>query len=274
MRVRTTGLACPERGQLVTALARQGLAADDGSALTLDLRADGSAVVVELRAATGSTLLRRVLAAGDCEALAETVALLLERRVREVQWEARIPAMRAAQPAAPPAATRAPVVEMTAGVQLASGLGALRPGPSVGLRSWLATAITAGLAAGWSRREEEAGPGSLTLDRIPLDLDAGWGIRGRRWRAAALGRVTLDVVRAASHDLPRTEHRFTTALYVGPALLWGFRVGGPVFVEVGTGLGVRLLGESFVVQGYGPVAQHERLSGRATLSVGIPLVDR
>jgi len=63
------------------------------------------------------------------------------------------------------------------------------------------------------------------------------------------------------------------ALYAGPALTWGFRIDRRLFVDIGAGLGIRLLGETFVVEGVGPVTRHDRVAGKATLTLGIPLTE-
>jgi len=85
--VGVSGSGCPDRAQLVQALRVRGLAVVEGLApFRLDVAVDSAALHLVLRDADRAVVLERTIDSGECGALAETVAMLVERRLAGVAW--------------------------------------------------------------------------------------------------------------------------------------------------------------------------------------------
>lgn len=281
------GLECPAPDELRASLVRQRLSVAEGpaegTAVRLDVRPDGEGLAVVLRDGADDMLLDRRLPRDDCAALADAVALLVESRLAGVRWRGNVPDAPPDEPvpAAPPPPVHAPspapareseplVLSTHLGVIAADPFEhvAAAPGPFVGLRASIAW-LDVALSGGWLAHPElPAGPGSISADEVPIDLDGAFALRFRRVEVALGARLELGVLFASSADLDRTESRTATAVRAGPL--------GQVFVEplrnllVGLSGGVLVLasGYDLVIEGVGTTARQSRFVPHAAASLG------
>lgn len=238
---------CPEREQIEDALARQGFRPTrEVAPFRLDVSGEPSSQRVELREREGGLLLDRTLPAGECDSLAETISLLVERRLAGVAWHAPpvsppAPAAQSAAPAAPPTAPASPravvsrrmassgrwSLDLLAGGLWATGLreDVGQPGASLSLRLRPPAPVGVRLAVAMlSPAVVPVSTGSFRIVRTPVTLAAGWS---PRWT-----RVELDLELCAELERLATESRGIAAprsdtwlaLRAGPAVALGLGI--------------------------------------------------
>lgn len=238
---------CPARAQVEDALARQGFRPTrEVAPFRIDVFGETGSPRVELRERGGGVLLDRPLPVGECESLAETIALLVERRLAGIAWHAPpvappAPVARPTPPAAPPTARAAPRAAVSGRVAptgrwsldlLAGGVWATglredvgQPGGSLALRLRPPAAVGIRLAVAMlSPAVVPASTGSFHIVRTPFTLAAGWS---PRW-----SRVELDLELCAELERLATESRGIAApradtwlaLRAGPAVTLGLGI--------------------------------------------------
>jgi hypothetical protein len=274
-------VSCPDRGALVDALGRRGTEVVDAeqAALRLELGMRGADVAVTLRDRGGQVLAERVLPAGECAALADAIALLVERRVQGIDWEGTVPSGAAAPevPPPPPPPPRAPPprraaperppsptwLHAHAGVTLATELEGrgVRPGPVIGLRLLPPGLADVGLSFAWLRYANLpiGDAGSLDVDRFPIALSTTLALRRPRWEARAGASLEVDVLSIQSH-LSRSASAVRAALRLGPTVELALSPFPRVWVGLGGALPIKVLGYALVVDGLGTVDRQARFA--------------
>lgn len=273
---------CPERPLVEEALARRGFAAAVGDArFRLALSEAGTDLDLTLRDDDGLLLLERSLPRDDCGALAETVAMLVERRLDGVAWRSpavpppELPSSPAPPLPAPPppreppraapraranaaavTARRAVQAEPAWSVDLSAGVlygtsfkeGSGVPGAGVGLRLRPAGHLAAQLAVGWLPNETIAAPtGSVRIDRAPIALSGAWSVR---WRTLELDLglcAEAEVLAVSSRGMAPPGSTTRLAVRAGPTVMLGVALVSSLRLVVSaSALGV-LSGWDFVV---------------------------
>jgi hypothetical protein len=211
---------------------------------------------IELSDQNGEARLLRVLQPsdrgrpGDCVALAETVALIVDRYLHEVGYELPSSPPPPPPPVAPQPVEPAPPAAPPAAADVISG----GPGP----RGPPAGATHFDLLAGGAWRGASTGSGP----EAAIGLGAEWGFGA--WRAGATltgGVAATQSVRAP--DATATLRRFPVHL--------GFFLGlpaGPGQVEPGVGVGVDWLAANVDWTTRGPSSSEMRASPGADLALG------
>ncbi len=209
----------------------------------------------------GRTRLRRTLSGADCVALAQTVALMVERYLQELDLPA--------PPPPPPPAAR-PRWDLAARA-------AWQPGPPDlgGAALVLGVArssrvVRVGLAAGATGAWHERWPGgSGDLRRFPLALDVAQRVpagAGEIQTGALLG-LDLLWLSARAQDARQDELRLSPIVGAQAALSWP--VAHRWFVRLLTGVEFALIRYDFVVLQTGSRAfRTERLSGKLAVELG------
>lgn len=285
-------LACPDAAAVTAALARQALGIDEQAptSLTLSGGPEGGVALV-LRDGEGAVLLDRHLPGDACEALADAVALLVQRRLEGVGWAGDLPgAPTAAEPTPPPATPppatpparrvpRAPraalALSADAGVVLADGIDGqpAAPGPAAAV-TLSARLVALSLSAAWIGRPElPAAGGTLAVDEVPLSLDAAFVLRQPRFALALGPRFAVTILHAVTTGLPRVESRTRAALRLGPALSLTVLVLSSVYVRVGVAALGLASGWDLRVAGVGVVARQSdwALEGGAAVGLRLPI---
>jgi len=284
-------LTCPDAAQVERALARQDLRGAPSWIVSLEGASDGS-VSVTLRQQDGAILLERRLPAGDCTALAEAVALLVQRRVEGIGWagelpDAERPAASTPLPAPPPTTRSPPRVRPTrrpgadlalaadAGVVIAGGLEdqPAAPGPAVTMTlSWRWLALS--LAGAWiSRSDVGVAGGTLAIDEAQVALEAAFVLRAPRFELRLGPRLAVAIVHAETNGLPRVADQTRGSVRAGPVVSVAVPVLPWAYVRVGLGVMGLASGWDFDVEGAGVVARQSAwaLEGGAALGARLPL---
>jgi hypothetical protein len=258
---------CPDRAQVEEALSRQGLVSvAEGAPFQLEVRGEGSLLRVRLQERAGAVLLERTLPADECAPLAETIAVLVERRLDGVAWHApavdppvppRAPTPRAAERAPPRAAVTGRVrsraswsLDLAVGGLWATGVREdvgqpggvlalrLRPPAPIGIRLSVATL---------SRAVVPVASGSFEIVRTPFALGAGWS---SRWSGVELDlelRAELELLATESRGIAQPRADTSLALRGGPAATLGLRLVPHAWLVLDAALLPVLSGWQFVV---------------------------
>ena len=267
------GEGCPDAREVASALYRAGVAIVDRASADLDvrLRRAGNRVSVALSDRERRLLAARYVPANDCGAAAEAIALIVQRHLQQLPYDTRRPPRptpRGAVSATPP------TVEACAGVLVSADLEDEAPavGPAAGLWASGGGWFEAGLTTAWLRQADlAAGGGTVTLDRFPFRLHGALSLRRRSWRAGVGAVLGLDVLRAKSHDLPRTEGRTALAVRGGALGYLGFRLSEGWHALVGGDALMLASGYDLEVQGVGRVARQAFVAVEGTVSLAYRL---
>ncbi len=280
------GTTCPDMAALSDALRRQGFSpVAAGAALFAEVSARDDGLSVELRDGSGGTLLYRVLPAGECAALAETVALLVSARVREVGSQSpdppdppprEEPARR--DPDTPAKLVHGPprTVELGVGLLVGTGLSpsGVAAGPLVGAQARGAL-VGFGLELGWLRPpaiEIQGTAGRFAADRFLLRLRAGVGTRGTRFDIEGHGVLEVEALATRTTRLPENGEETWLAARAGPAASASVRLGGALWFGVGGGVLLLISGVEPVVDPFPePVARHDGVAYDASATLGYRL---
>jgi hypothetical protein len=275
-------VVCPNERQLAEALGRQGMEATDAAharaVLNLE-HGDGGDLLLRFREMSGQALLARRLPKSECGALADTVALIVERRIRDLGWVEDVTVARHGATIAPAttgtvADRQSPAVKSTieirAGALLAADLDPAGPvaGPWAGFRIRPREQFEAGFSVGWVRYQANVSSGVVTFDEIPVALDAGYAFAHGRWELGVRGRLELAIMTSSSRDIARTEQTSGLSSRVGPALSASLRLWRTWWLSLEGGAGIRVSGYQWTIQGLGPIAEQRPLSLSAAVSLG------
>ena len=232
-------------------------------------------VRLELRDDQGRPRLEREVRApaGDCRAVAQAMALIVYRYFADLGWTAGRPLPSPA--ALPPVAAASTIAAATpappaAGTRLVleagAGLWTRRPGVGtamVGARlEWRRVEVAlALLAPGASARERRAdgGEAEVTAWAVALGAGAGWERGALRLHAGPLALVSREWGRSRGIPVPRENTAMTGSLGAAAGVAW--RVWGGWRVGVEGWAAHALLGDRFVVEGWGPVLAPPRVQG-------------
>jgi len=257
---------CPDSAPFVAALLQRGISPVTGDApFSLELRGSGDDVHAVLVDRSGETLLDRTLPSGECTAVADTVALLVERRLEGVSWEAPPveppprPARTKTAPPSRPTPTRAverPRIsfDLLAGIFFETGFEEddPGPGPEIGGRLHLARAATVGASLGWLRHDAiEVGAGSLRIDRVPLSLFGAWSRRRSGLELDLEARIQLEILAARTRGIADPGRTTEVSLRAGPGASLAVELEAPVWIVVHAGLLALLAGPDLVVHTIG-----------------------
>ena len=242
-----------------------------------------SALVLRLRLhqPAGELVLERLMTVerDRCETAAEAIALVVERYFRELSWTSGAPAVRAPTP--PPAAPslRETVSrEVPRPARVIALLGPAwwtrRPSPlaaAAELRVRVAGPVHVGLGflfPGATAAEELPGGGGATLRSWPFLLRA-LAEKRRGLLAAAAGLDALVSVEGGrSSGIPQPAARRRVMLAAGASLGLAWLPTPRLRVAVEVGAARALVGNDFVVGGYGRVLAPPAWQGLAALRLG------
>ncbi len=238
---------CPDRMQIEDALTRQGFRPTrEAAPFRIDVSGEASSPRVELREGDGGLLLDRMLPEGECDSLAETISLLVERRLAGVAWHAPpvsppAPATQPTAPAAPATARASPRAAVSRRVAstggwsldvLAGGLWATglredvgQPGGSLSLRLRPPAAVGVRVAVAMlSPAVVPVSTGSFRIVRTPVTLAAGWSPRWTRVELDLELCAELERLATASRGIAAPRADTWLALRAGPAVTLGLRI--------------------------------------------------
>jgi hypothetical protein len=238
---------------------------------------DGGAVRVNLFGDDGRLYLTRALdhASGDCQTLAQAAAVIVERFVTDLDWTSGRPLPPPATiavtlpPPAPLVPTRA---WLTAGAGVATRSQHLAAG-ALGLRlerGALDGALSALLPAAGEAETRPAG-GKATLSAVGAALSVGgrWQPHRLQVRAGPIAVVDYEWARTEGITLQKSNTRFTLAAgaATGASYAWSprWRVGLDLWAATA------VLGNQFVVEGWGPVLAPPRFQATALLGAACAL---
>jgi len=240
--VAVSGGGCPQRGQLEEALRARGLVVVDRDApFRVDVATGPEALRLVVRDADRAPILERTVATADCGALAETVALLVERRLGGVEWQAPIgplvarpapppprAAARVARAVAPPAPPERPwSLDLFAGGRYSTSFreGAGGVGPALDLRLRAPAPYGVRLAAAWLVHPDlPAGRGTMEIRRLPITLAGGRSFRGPGVELDLEAALTFEVLSVATRDITEPAATTRVALRAGLAAALGVEV--------------------------------------------------
>jgi hypothetical protein len=293
---------CPSPGQISTALRSRvpgalvpADRADEASALVVEVQTPlGAAPELLLTDGQGQVRLARTLSLiqggrdDTCVALAETVALIVERYLQELDYRGPIPAMgtRAeavpsarARPAPPSWANRRWDLSLASawrpGLPGAAGFEVqARAGRLFGERRAALLTIGAGLAgAGDPVPPSSAYPGTAELRRLPLEIGLWWrsvNIMGELQAGIGAG-MDLTLVRARAADAQKRELLPSPNAAVAAAIR--MPLGSRLFFRVASGLGVNVVRYEFRGAEEAVVFTYptQRFYGKLYLELGIAL---
>jgi hypothetical protein len=250
---------CPGRGQIVPALeARLPGVTGSGATRRLELEREGGGLLLRLREPDGAVALERRLEARaasteGCEALAEAVALVVVRYLREIGYQPPAAAPpepvveTSVPPPPPPPRSASGGFVGVAGSVRAGSPGAARAELLLGFQlhlQWVAGELAAGAGAETVVAIPDAGPGAeLRLRSFPVRLAVGLPLRLTRAQVLVpMAGLSLDVLsfRAAGLTDARRGVRLEPAAEAGASyLLMGPRLFGRIEVAGGLTLGAR-----------------------------------
>jgi hypothetical protein len=289
------GLACPDRTGLRAAFARVGRGVEEsgdplGEAhvqLTVKSRPDGVHVLLSTRRAV---LLDRTLPSAECPALSEAIAFVVDRRLAGIEWSGAVPPpVRRSSPV--PVSARSPsgpsLVAVSSPSRPDTGLlrleasflaartferGDIAPGVLAGLRVELGRLFEVAAAVGWiAHGSFAAGPGTASVDELPLQVGALAFWRSGRVELGADVRARLGVLLVAGHDLDENASAVGASLRAGAAARVGVYLVDRLFVAGSLAGHLLVLGHDVVVEGVGPVARESTVSIEGTVGVGYRL---
>ncbi len=279
-------VSCPDRANLEEALRAQGFTPVDAGAAPpfLQVASIAEGLSLELRDGRGEIILYRVLPGGDCTPLATTIALLVDRRMRELavgdapggDHGPRVARGPAPQPPARGPARSPPrpwTLEGRGGLLVGNGIDrtGLGPGPTMGAVVKAPRLLEAQISFGWLPQATVpvsfTNDGSLSMDRFLVTLGAGAGTRGDRFEFSAQGRVEVELLRASSHGLSHTDDGVDPAVRAGPALTLAYRPGSRFWASLQAGVLVLIAGWRLEI-GHTPVAEHEKVALEAAACLG------
>jgi hypothetical protein len=280
--VSISGATCPDRPVLDEALARRGLgSAASGARFRLQLVGAGASLDLTLRDDDGEVLLARTLDTEECSALAETIAMLVERRLQGIAWRAtlvappELPPAAAPSPPAPPepppdsARPRRPpapaahaaravetsrpwAIDLQLGALFATGFAEIggAPGPRGGVRLRPDAPVALQVGLGWLVHDGVAipGGGQARVERLPIAIFAGGSLRRRGVELDLGARAELELLLAESRGVTRPDRSRQVALRVGPAATLGVVLVGPVWAGVDAAALAVLRGWDFVIE--------------------------
>lgn len=288
-------LACPDRTALQSAFARLGRGVEESGdplgdgrvQLTVERRPEGVHVLLSTRRAL---LLDRTLPYAECPALSEAIAFVVDRRLAGIEWSGAVPALaRAAPPArvsarspAGPslAAAAAPSRPDTGLVRLEASFlaartfedAAIAPGVLAAMRVELWRRLEVAAAIGWiAHGSFAAGPGTASVEEVPVQVGALALWRRGRVELGAEVRARLGVLLAAGHDLDANASTVGTSLRAGAAARVGVELVDRLSLAGSLAGHLLVLGHDIVVGGVGTVAREATLSVEGTVGVGYRL---
>lgn len=279
-------VSCPDRAALVGALERRGTEIVDAerSALQLELGMRGTDLLVALRDRGGAVLAERAIPVGACDALADAVALLVERRVQGIDWEGTMPGRATAPEVRPPATPSAPPrgaeperpasptsLQAHAGVSYATDIEDHRgrAGPGVGLRLLPPGIADIALSFAWQRFADlsAAGGASFDVDRFPIALSSTLALRRARWEARAGASIEADILSMQSH-VAHPASAVRAALRLGPTAELALSPFESVWVGLGARLPLKIIGYELVIDGIGTVGRQSPVAIELGLWLG------
>jgi hypothetical protein len=238
---------------------------------------DRGAMRVTLFGDDGRLYLTRALyhASGDCQTLAEATAVIVDRFVTDLDWTSGRPLQPPATIAAmlPPLAPPVPVrAWLTAGAGVETRSQRLAAG-ALGLRLERGAfdgALTALLPAA-DQAQTRPGGGKATLSTVGAALSVGgrWQLSRLQLRAGPIAVIDYEWARTEGITLPKNNTRFTLA--VGAAAGAAYAVSPRWRVGVDLWTATAVLGNQFVVEGWGPVLAPPRFQATALLGVACAL---
>jgi hypothetical protein len=278
------GTKCPDVNDVEAALATQlgGGATRSGDGWRLVLRgpADGAIgarrrqLGVELRDSMGRSRLTRDIEAGtgDCQALAETVGLIVHRFFAELGWTSGRPLPPPARLGARPSSrTPDPAGATRLVLEAGAGVWTRQPGGGTGLvalrleRGMVHGSLALLAAAAPVSERRPDGEAVMTACCLALSAGPGWQRGPIRLHAGPLSLLCRES--AWTRGIPVVREATGTTWALGIAAGASVRM-GPVWRLGLAGWGARAaLGDRFVVAGWGPVLAPPPLQAAALATV-------
>jgi hypothetical protein len=238
---------------------------------------DRGAMRVNLLGDDGRLYLTRALdrARGDCQTLAQAAAVIVERFVTDLDWTSGRPLPPPATiavtppPPAPPAPVRA---WLSAGAGVETRSQRLAAG-ALGLRlerAALDGALTALLpAAGEGQTRSAGGKATLSAVGAALTVGARWQPHRLQLRAGPIAVVDYEWARTEGITLQKSNTRFTLAAGAAAGASYALSPRWRVGLQLWAATAV--LGNQFVVEGWGPVLAPPRFQATGLLGAACAL---
>lgn len=294
----TAPLDCPDASAIARALqTHEVIAPAPGWQARLELAsariapASGPVLRLHLVRPDGSTALDRPLngllpaSGGDCEAAADAIALILERRLRVLTWSsagrapeapaetASVHATSTPAAAMPPPSPRGPALTLLAGPSWASD-GARALSPSVEIRVRLRGPLHLGLAVlplGTTADQALPGGGRARLQVWPLALRALAEPTTGTWRPLAGLDAGVRIERGESTDIAQPAVRWRPVLLAGGSLGLAWVPHPRWRIAAEAVLSRLVMGRDFDVAGFGRVLPPDPWQAQAGLRLGYAL---